>query len=76
MHCGAQALRGDEEHYLQLLTLYFQRCEVELLIVDEVEHIVVPALRRRLLELSNLTGVPIVCASCNPLSWAASDSET
>lgn len=75
MHCGAPALRGDEEHYLQLLTLYFQRCEVELLIVDEVEHIVVPALRRRLLELSNLTGVPIVCASCNPLSWAASDSE-
>ncbi|MCC6606226.1 MAG: AAA family ATPase [Anaerolineae bacterium] len=75
MRCGAPPLRGDEEHYLQLLTLYFQRCDVELLIVDEVEHITIPALRRRLLELSNLTGVPIVCASCNPLTWAANDTE-
>lgn len=75
MHCGAPTLRGDEEHYLQLLTLYFQRCGVELLIVDEVEHMTIPALQRRLLELSNLTGVPIVCASCNPLTWAAHDSE-
>ncbi len=32
-------------------------------------------LRRRLLELSNLTGVPIVCASCNPIGWAAGDAE-
>ena len=43
MKCGATTLRGDEEHYLQLLTLYFQRCGVELLIVDEVEHIKKPA---------------------------------
>jgi hypothetical protein len=48
---------------------------VELLIVDEVEHILVPALRRRLLELSNLTGVPIVCASCNPVAWTLGDAE-
>jgi hypothetical protein len=75
MHCGAPALHGDEEQCLQLLTLYFQRCGVELLIVDEVEHITIPALQRRLLELSNLTGVPIVCASCNPITWAANDSE-
>ena len=67
--CGAATLRGDEEHYLQLLELYFQQCGVELLIVDEVEHITQPVLRRRLLELSNLTGVPIVCASCNPIAW-------
>lgn len=75
MQCGATTLRGDEEYYLQLLTLYFQRCGVELLIVDEVEHIKKPALQRRLLELSNLTGVPIVCASCNPVIWAAGDTE-
>jgi hypothetical protein len=73
--CGAATLRGDEEHYLQLLELYFQQCDVELLVIDEVEHITQPGLRRRLLELSNLTGVPIVCASCNPIGWAAGDSE-
>jgi len=73
--CGAATLRGNEEHYLQLLELYFQQCDVELLIVDEVEHITRPGLRRRLLELSNLTGVPIVCASCNPIAWTAGDAE-
>ncbi len=73
--CGAVVLRGDEEHHLQLLELYFQQCGVELLVVDEVEHITVPALRRRLLELSNLVGVPIVCASCNPVAWTGGDAE-
>jgi hypothetical protein len=73
--CGAATLRGDEEHYLQLLELYFQQCNVELLIVDEVEHITQASLRRRLLELTNLTGVPIVCASCNPIAWASGDTE-
>lgn len=73
--CGATTLSGNEEHYLHLLALYFQQCGVELLIVDEVEHITQPALRRRLLELSNLTGVPIVCASCNPIAWTAGDEE-
>lgn len=73
--CGAVVLRGDEEHHLQLLELYFQQCGVELLMVDEVEHIVIPALRRRLLELTNLVGVPIVCASCNPIAWTSGDAE-
>ncbi len=73
--CGATILRGDEEHHLRLLELYFQQCGVELLIVDEVEHITQPHLRRRLLELSNLTGVPIVCASCNPIAWTTGDAE-
>lgn len=73
--CGALTLKGDEEHHLHLLELYFQQCGVELLVVDEVEHIVQPALRRRLLELSNLTGVPIVCASCNPIGWTTGDTE-
>ncbi len=73
--CGAIPTSGDEEYYLQLLELYFQKCGVELLIVDEIEHIVRPGLRRRLLELSNLTGVPIVCASCNPIAWTTGDVE-
>jgi hypothetical protein len=73
--CGATIMRGDEEHYLRLLELFFQQCGVELLIVDEIEHIIQPHLRRRLLELSNLTGVPIICASCNPIAWTAGDTE-
>lgn len=73
--CGATIMRGDEEHYLMLLELFFQQCGVELLIVDEIEHITQPHLRRRLLELSNLTGVPIICASCNPIAWTAGDTE-
>lgn len=73
--CGAVALCGSEEHYLQMLEVYFQQCGVEILVVDEVEHIVAPAIRRRLLELSNLTQMPIVCASCNPISWTQGDTE-
>jgi hypothetical protein len=35
-----------------------------------------PLIRRRLLELSNLTpGVPIICASCEPHRWAEGDTE-
>ncbi len=73
--CGATALGNSEEHHLHLLALYFQQCGVELFIIDEVECITQPSLRRRLLELSNLTGVPIVCASCNLISWTAGDEE-
>jgi hypothetical protein len=73
--CGATTLCSNEEHHLHLLELYFPQCDVELLIVDEVEHIVQPTLRRRLLELSNLVGVPIVCASCNPIAWTVGDAE-
>jgi hypothetical protein len=73
--CGATIMRGDEEHYLQLLELFFQQCGVELLIVDEIEHMTQQHIRRRLLELSNLTGVPIICASCNPIAWTAGDTE-
>jgi hypothetical protein len=73
--CGAALVRGDEEHHLQLVELYVQRCDVELLIIDEVEHLTQAGLRRRLLELSNLTGIPIVCASCTPLAWATGDAE-
>lgn len=73
--CGATLMQGDEEHLLRLLELFFQQCNVELLLVDEIEHITRPYLRRRLLELSNLTGVPITCASCTPIAWTAGDTE-
>jgi len=75
--CGHTYLTQDnEEELLMKLALYFQQCGVELLIVDEVEHLQRPEIRRRLLEVSNLTrGVPIVCASCYPQRFADDDPE-
>jgi hypothetical protein len=75
--CGAVYATGNNEEILLMkLVLYFQRCGVEMLIVDEVEHILRPEIRRRLLEVSNLTrGVPMVCASCHPLRWTEGDAE-
>lgn len=77
LECGRVYLaRDSEEDLLMKLGLYFRQCRVELLIVDEVEHIQHPELRRRLLEVSNLThGMPIICASCQPLRWIEGDAE-
>lgn len=77
LECGAAYTASDNEEVLLMrLMLYFQRCGVELLVVDEVEHITRPEIRRRLLEVSNLTrGIPIVCASCHPLRWIEGDAE-
>lgn len=77
LECGLNYIKGDnEEDLLMKLVLYFQKCQVELLMVDEVEHISRDEMRRRLLEVSNLTpGVPIICASCHPLRWVEGDLE-
>lgn len=77
LECGAAYTASDNEEVLLMrLMLYFQRCGVELLVVDEVEHITRPEIRRRLLEVSNLTrGIPMVCASCHPLRWIEGDPE-
>ncbi len=77
LECGLSYTRSDsEEDLLMKMALVFQRCGTELLIVDEIEHITSPTLRRRLLEVSNLTrGLPIVCASCHPLAWVNGDVE-
>jgi len=77
LECGMVYFGGDsEEDLLMKLGIYFRKCRVELLIVDEVEHIQHPDLRRRLLEVSNLThGMPILCSSCQPLHWIEGDSE-
>jgi hypothetical protein len=77
LECGLLAKeRDNEEDLLMKLALCFQQCQVELLIVDEIEHITTHRLRRRLLEVSNLThGLPIICASCHPLRWADGDAE-
>src|SRR6266568_2372088 len=72
--CGMNYLQRDkEEDLLQKLSTFFQQCGVEVVIIDEVEHIKSYGVRRRVLEISNMTyGVPIICASCQPHLWVAS----
>lgn len=75
--CGKNYLKKDnEEDLLMKVSLFFQKCGVEVLIVDEVEHIKSYGVRRRLLEVSNMTyGIPIICASCDPHRWTLGDAE-
>ena len=77
LECGRTYLRYDnEEELLMQLVLCLQKCGVEMIVVDEIQHIVLPELRRRLLEISNLVqGIPVVCASCHPLRWIEDDAE-
>ncbi len=77
LECGKTYIQSDcEDDMLAKLIVYFQKCRVEMLIVDEVQHITRHELRRRLLEISNQTlGVPIVCASCHPSRWVEGDEE-
>ena len=77
LECGLTYFKGDTEEELnQKLALYFQQCGVELIIIDEVEHISHPEMKRRVLDLSNRTqGIPFICASCNPATWVMGDPE-
>ncbi len=77
LECGLTYLQGDTEEDLnQKLGLYFQQCGVVLIIIDEVEHISHPEMKRRVLDLSNRTqGVPFICASCKPTTWVVGDEE-
>ncbi len=75
--CGANYLERDtEEVLLMKIALYLQRCGIEVIVIDEVEHIKNHFVRRRLLELSNMTHhVPIICSSCEPQGWIKGDPE-
>ena len=75
--CGANYLERDTEgKLLQKVSFFFQRCGVEVVIIDEVEHIKSRSVRRRVLEVSNMTyHIPIICASCEPHMWVEGDSE-
>ncbi len=76
LECGLTYLQGDTEEDLnQKLVLYFLQCSVELILIDEVEHISHPDMKRRILDLSNRLRVPIICASCNPLTWVMGNEE-
>ncbi len=77
LECGQTYVRGDNEEVLLMkLVLYFQKCGVELIVIDEVQHIKRPELKRRVLEVSNMArGVPMICASCHPIEWTEGDAE-
>ncbi len=77
LECGQTYVRNDNEEILLMkLVLYFQQCGVELIVIDEVQHIQRPELKRRVLEVSNMCrGIPIICASCHPIEWTEGDAE-
>ncbi|MEO1665344.1 MAG: ATP-binding protein [Chloroflexota bacterium] len=75
--CGYTYTKSDtEEDLLAKIQLYFQTCGVEVLIIDEIEHIHRDKLKRSVLEISNIAGgIPIICASCHPENFIGSDVE-
>ena len=77
LECGQTSVKGDNEEILLMkLVLYFQKCGVELLVIDEVQHIKRPELKRRVLEVSNMArGIPIICAATHPIEWTEGDAE-
>jgi TniB protein len=77
LECGQTYVRGDNEEVLLMkLVLYFQKCGVELIVIDEVQHIKRLELKRRVLEVSNMArGIPMICASCHPIEWTEGDAE-
>lgn len=77
LECGQTYVRGDNEEVLLMkLVLYFQQCGVELIVIDEIQHIKRPELKRRVLEVSNMArGIPMICASCRPVEWTEGDVE-
>jgi Bacterial TniB protein len=77
LECGRIYVKSDNEEILLMkLVLYFQQCGVELIVIDEVQHLKRPELKRRVLEVSNMTrGIPIICAATHPISWTEGDAE-
>lgn len=75
--CGRTYVKSDNEEILLMkLVLYFQQCGVELLVIDEIQHVKRPELKRRVLEISNRNrGVPIICAATHPIAWTEGDAE-
>jgi hypothetical protein len=77
LECGQTYVKSDNEEILLMkLVLYFQKCGVELIVIDEIQHIKRPELKRRVLEVSNMArGIPMICASCHPIEWTEGDAE-
>ena len=77
LECGQTYVKNDNEEILLMkLVLYFQQCGVELIVIDEVQHMKRPELKRRVLEVSNMTrGIPMICAATHPITWTEGDPE-
>jgi len=77
LECGQTYVKNDNEEILLMkLVLYFQKCGVELIVIDEVQHMKRPELKRRVLEVSNMTrGIPMICAATHPITWTEGDAE-
>ena len=77
LECGQIYVKSDNEEILLMkLVLYLQKCGVELMVIDEVQHIQRPELKRRVLEVSNMTrGIPMICAATHPITWTEGDAE-
>lgn len=77
LECGQTYVKSDNEEILLMkLILYFQKCGVELVVIDEVQHIKRHELKRRVLEISNMTrGIPMICAATHPIAWTEGDAE-
>ncbi len=77
LRCGKTYLKGDREPVLHdKVVLFFQQCRVEVVVVDEIQHLTTKKMRRHLLEISNENrGIPFICASCNPLEFIQGDPE-
>lgn len=75
--CGMNYMKRDSEMILHdKVALVFQQCHVEVVIVDEIQHLKTHKMRRHLLEISNQNrGIPFVCASCNPTEFTYGDQE-
>jgi len=66
----------SEDELCEKVIAFLDACQVELLIIDEIEHMKNHEFKRKILDLSNQTrGIPIICASCNPQSWTEGDEE-
>src|SRR6266487_6436692 len=77
LECGQTYVKSDNEEILLMkLVLYFQKCGVELIVIDEVQHSKRPELKRRILEVSNMCrGIPMICAATHPITWTEGDPE-
>lgn len=77
LRCGKTYIKRDTESMLHdKVVLIFQQCGVEVVIVDEIQHLITHRMRRHLLEISNENrGIPFICASCNPTEFIQGDSE-
>ncbi len=75
--CGKTFFVSDKEDSLFRKALtYMKKCRVQMLIIDEIEHMVKHSVRRKILELTNhLPNLCIAVASCDPEKFTHGDSE-